>query len=283
MIGDDQPCGGCATFSALTPADRYGCGDWTTAGGPAGSAISAGADLSNTGLPFALPNDDWCGAFQWTRTLAPGASDGFEIAIEMSTGGMAGTSANLGTAVGGAGGAPTLGAPAVPRLGRLFQLDVGNGGAATTATILIGIDAAPVQAPVFGLQVMTPASGIIATAAVPLARRSRLAVDPDQLCRRYRRCPAVRAGVRRRRDVPGRDSARALDRARRNGRRLTRPQVRGTDGDSVDAVDRGSGAWIALPNAARASDRQSAQRQSTSTPLLAVSTRLLPTKSSGKN
>jgi hypothetical protein len=168
VIGDDQPCGGCATFSAVTPAGRFQCGDWTSAGGPPGVNITAGADLANTGLPFALPNDDWCGAFQWSRTLAPGASDAFQISIAVTSRGMTGTNSTTGIAVGGTGGPPTLLGATAARVGRSFRLNVANGGAAANATILLGIDAAPMQAPIFGLHVMTPISGILAAIDVPL-------------------------------------------------------------------------------------------------------------------
>lgn len=174
IIGDNMPCGGCISFKALTPADHFECGDWFAPGGPAAANIIAGADLADQGLPFsgaAPTQDDWCGAFQWNVTLAPGATGTAVIQLDIPTSGTPGTTANLGVAVGGAGGPPVMGVSS-PRVGREFSVRFTNGGSATSATILLGFDGAPSQTPVFGLQLMTPVSGIVTTFPIALTAGS---------------------------------------------------------------------------------------------------------------
>ncbi len=129
-------CGGCFEITADSP-DHYGVGAFNDPNRPE-LRIVAGNDLSDNGLPFGPA--DFTGAFQWNVSLIPGA----QRTLRATTGhndvfvGQPGGVTYFGNTVGGASGPPTLTTGQTPVLGQPLDIVVGNGGSASSTTLLFG-------------------------------------------------------------------------------------------------------------------------------------------------
>ncbi len=171
LFDDGSSCGGFFECHAVAP-DHWGISPFVMFGPHDNNVpewIRSGWDLFDSQFQPTVITDIVC-AFQWNVTIGPGESRSFLTTSGHNHQyvGSEGTAQNVGTAVGGAFGAPTVSSPR-PVIGQDLELTVDFAGPATIATLLFGAGSPPATLPnCGGFTVGFP----IVLAAVPIGLSS---------------------------------------------------------------------------------------------------------------